>query len=138
MFRNIIAVVIGFIVGFMTNGMFSFMLQHFHPLPPGVKPDDIEILNQHFQTTPIYLFLLISFGILLSVFLAVYIAAKIAHSHKFILSLFPAVILFISTTFYLLMMPFPKWMLLVNIIGVLATAYLAAKRGAGGLPDYDL
>ncbi len=129
-YKNIIAVIAGFILGSIVNMGLIMMSGHVIPLPPGVDPSDMESLknnihlfeNKHF----IFPFLAHALGTLVGA----YTAAKIAASHQSKLALGIGCFFLLGGIMNGFMLPSPTWFLTLDLLlAYLPMAWLGGKVG---------
>jgi hypothetical protein len=85
--KNVLAVILGFIVGFIVNGGIISVSGSIIPLPEGVDPNDIESIKAAMPNYEMKHFIMPFLAHALGVIIGAFVTAKMAVSHHFNLAL---------------------------------------------------
>jgi hypothetical protein len=129
-FRNLIALLLGVIIGAFVNEGFILMSSSVIPLPPGVDPTNLESLKANIATFPpknfIFPFLAHAVGTLVGAF----IVTKIAVNRQLPLSMIVGVLFLMGGIMMVNMLPAPMWFNVLDLVGAyLPMAWLGWNFG---------
>jgi len=127
-FKNILAVIAGCIVGMLVNFGFISLGAHLIPAPEGVNPEDINSLkeNMHLFTPKHFItpFLAHAGGTLAGA----YVAARIAAKYKLGIALTIGGFFLLGGVAMVMMVPAPQWFSALDlIVAYIPMAWLGAK-----------
>ena len=130
--RSVIAVVLGLALALALVIGVEVISSILHPLPPGVDPNDVEVMKEHVARYPPAGLLLagLAWGLvtLLSTWLATRLGAGRHPAHGILVGL----ILLSAAIMNMLMLPYPTWFWILNLVvfpaGICLGAWLGAKQ----------
>lgn len=131
-YKNILAVVVGFLVGSIVNMGLIMISGSIIPLPDGVDPANMESLKENMHLFGprhfIFPFLAHALGTLFGAF----IAAKIAASHHMKLALGIGVFFLLGGITNAFLLPAPGWFITVDLIlAYLPMGWLGGRIATG-------
>lgn len=131
--RNILAVIIGVVVGALVNGALINLGHYIVPLPPGANVDTMENLKIAMQSFGpeqfIFPFLAHAIGTFVGALLATFIAA----SHKMMIALIIGVLFLIGGISAGIMIQSPMWYNVIDFLfAYIPFAWFGAKLGGAG------
>jgi hypothetical protein len=127
-FRNIIAVVLGFFAGSFVNMGTLMIGGELIPPPPGVDISDMEslIAGMHLFGTKHFIFPFLAHA--LGALVGAFIAAKIAASHKMKFALGIGVFFMVGGIVNVFMLPSPVWFTVLDVVcAYIPMGYLGGK-----------
>ena len=124
--RDIIAVLVGWIVGMAANMAFVFVNIVLHPMPDGVTFDGKEGFNAYIETLPLMAFLIILVAHLSQAFFGGLAAAKISKKRPITVAMIIGVLSLIGGYINMQSIPLPTWMW-IEMPLYLVAAWLAAS-----------
>ncbi len=129
-FRNILAVIAGTLLGSVINGAIVAVSGHIIPPPAGAVLTTVEGLkaSMHLMEPKHFLmpFLAHAIGTLVGAFLSV----KIGVSRKILLAMIVGVLFLIGGTINVMMLPSPIWFNVLDlVVAYIPMAYLGARLG---------
>ncbi len=127
MIRNILAVVIGLVVGMAFNMGLVVLNTAFYPMPEGVSFEEPVGLEAYFEGLPLTAFLLVLVAHLGQSFFGALVAATISRNAALRVAMIVGVLSLVGGVLNMLVMPLPTWMWLEFPL------YLAVAYGAGWL-----
>lgn len=126
--RNVLAIVIGIVLGSLVNGAIIDVSGKIIPPPNGADLTTLEGLKttMHLFTPKHYLLPFLAHA--LGTFIAAYLACRIAKSSKMIVAAVVGVVFLIGGIWMITLVPSPIWFTLTDLIfAYLPMAYLAKK-----------
>jgi hypothetical protein len=130
MWRSILAIVVGILVGGLVVGLLELPGYFIHPLPPGFDMANAEALKGHFAKAPLAALVGVavawSIGPFVGAFLAAFIAQRAFLAHGLLIGVFFMAMDLINIFSF----PHPTWLLLVGVIAPLVSGYLGASLAA--------
>jgi len=127
--RSVVAVVLGltaamfFIVG--VEGVSSVL----HPFPPGLDPTSNDDMKAHVAAFPTWVLLLCDAGWGLGVFVSSWLATRLGSGRHFAHGIVVGSILLAAAVANMLMLPYPVWFWVANLVGFPVCFTLGAKLG---------
>ena len=108
--RDIIAVLVGWIVGMATNGAFVFLSVALYPMPDGVTFNDKEGFAAYIETLPLTAFLIVLVAHLSQAFFGGLVAAKISKKRPLTVAMIIGSLSLIGGYINMQSIPLPAWM----------------------------
>lgn len=115
--RNIIAVVLGIIVGTIVNMGLIIISSSVIPLPPGVDPTDMESLKANISSFPAKNFIFPFLAHALGTLAGAYVVVKIAVTNHFRLALLIGAFFLIGGITMAVDLPSPMWFNVLDLVG---------------------
>ena len=133
MFRNILAVIVGLVVGGLVNGALINLGHYLVPLPPGTNVETMESLKVAMQSFGpeqfVFPFLAHAIGTLVGALLA----AIVAVSHKMKIAIAIGIVFLIGGITAGVMIGSPMWYDAIDFIfAYIPAAWIGAKIGGAG------
>ena len=123
--RNIIAVLVGWVVGSMANMAIFKLNETIYPMPEGVDFSDTEGFAAYVSTLPLIALLLVLTAHLGQSFFGSWVAAAISKKQPMIVAMIVGVLSLIGGIVMFVRIPHPTWML-IEMPLYLVVAWLAA------------
>jgi hypothetical protein len=126
--RNIIAVVIGLVIGSAVNGLIIMMGPSIIPPPEGVDVTTTEglVASMHLMGPEHFIMPFLAHA--LGTFVGALVAAGIAVHHRFKIALGIGLVFLLGGFYMVLILPAPVWFSILDLFGAyLPMAYLAGK-----------
>jgi len=130
MFKRVLAVVLGFVTGFVLVTLIHSISARMYPPPEELITQDMEALKAYFSSLPTKARNIILAAHAIGSFGAAYITSKFADSYKFLLGMLVGLIMLLAGASYNLASYSPVWAFVADIISSLCFAYLGAKWGS--------
>jgi len=128
--RNVLAVIVGLVVGMAANMALIMLNAVCYPMPEGMDMQDYEQLNAHLATLPTLAFILPLVAHLSQAFVGGWVAARIGKSRPVLLAMIVGVLSLGAGIWNFYMLPdAPKWMM-IELPLYLVVAWLAGRRVA--------
>lgn len=108
--RDIIAVLVGWIVGMAANMAFIFLSVALYPMPDGVTFNDKEGFAAYVETLPLTAFLIVLVAHLSQAFFGALVAAKISRKRPMVVAMLIGVLSLIGGLINMQSIPLPTWM----------------------------
>ena len=108
--RDITAVLLGWIVGMVTNMAFVFLSVALYPMTDGVTFNDKEGFAAYIETLPLTAFLIILAAHLGQAFFGALVAAKISRKRPMVVAMIIGVLSLIGGYINMQSIPLPTWM----------------------------
>ena len=137
MLRNIGAVLLSVFIGSMFVGLMVRLNLSLYPMPENLTLENEAGLKEHIESLPSKAFYLVIAGHVLGATIAAFISSKLAESHKFLMGIAGMIIMSVATMSMFLTFPHPIWVIIVDLLGVMIFGFIAARLGAGQLPNYE-
>lgn len=127
-FRNVLAFVVGVIVGGAANMGIIILSSTLIPLPEGVNPNDMESINANIHLyRPIH-FLMPWLAHAMNAFLGGLVGAWLAASHKMHIALGIGALTMVGGIAACFMIPAPAWFMVADLaLAYIPMAWLAGK-----------
>lgn len=126
MFRNIVAVIVGWIGGSLFNIALVFLNMAIYPVPETFDWADTESVETYFSSLPVMAFIIVLIAHLGQSFIGGYVAARISTNHVMLVAMIVGVITLIGGIVNAMMMPMPTWMM-IEMPLYLVVAWFAGK-----------
>ena len=144
MWRSILGIIVGVVVGGITVGLIEVPGYFIHPAPPGFDLNDAEAVKSHMATAPFAALLGVAIAWTIGPFVGALVAALIAGRAFLTHALIIGVIFVLLDLMNILSFPHPLWLAVVGIVAPPISAYLAAilaarmKGTPSGPRTYDM
>jgi hypothetical protein len=119
--------VVAFIFVIGVEGMSSVL----HPLPPGVNPSEPEAIRAHVARYPAGVLLLAGLGWGLGTFVSSWLATRLGTRRHLAHGIAVGSILLALAVVNMLMLPYPIWFWVLNLVLFPAGCYAGARLGRG-------
>ena len=127
MIRNILAVILGIIVGMIFNmAVVILNTAVLYPVPEGYDWNDSEMVADYFAGLPVTAFLIVIVAHIGQAFFGGLVAAAISRNAAMVVAMIVGVFTLIGGVLNMMMIPNPAWMWIEMPLYLLA-AYLAAR-----------
>ena len=124
--RDILAVLVGWIVGMVANMAIGFLNVALHPMPDGVTFDGKEGFNAYIETLPLMAFLIILVAHLSQAFFGGLAAAKISKKRPVTVAMIIGVLSLIGGYINMQSIPLPTWMWIEMPLYLVASWFAAS------------
>lgn len=114
--KNILAVVVGIIVGGAVNMVIIMISGSVIPPPEGVNPADMESLTENMHLFKAKHFIMPFLAHAIGTLVGAFLAAKIAATHKANLAIAVGVFFLIGGIVNAFMLPAPAWFIAVDLV----------------------
>lgn len=114
--KNILAVIVGIIVGSVVNMAIIMISGSLIPPPEGVNPADMESLAENIHLFEAQHFIMPFLAHAIGTLLGAFLATKIAATHKANLAMAVGIFFFIGGVANAFMLPAPTWFITVDLI----------------------
>ena len=114
--RSAGAIIAGLVVAFVLIVGVEFFSAIFHPFPPGADPSDMEVCKAHVANYPGWVLGVCGLGWILTVFVSTWLATRLGTARHPAHGIVVGVLLFAAAGFNMLMLPYPIWFELLNVI----------------------
>lgn len=126
--RNILAVILGLILGGIVNMAIVVLAPSVFPLPEGYDPNDMNSVTKHIHKFTFGNFFMTFLAHAVGTFVGAFIAVKAAATHKSRLAYGVGVLFLLGGIAAAFMIPAPTWFIATDLIlAYLPMAWLAAK-----------
>lgn len=127
--RSVGAVIFGLIAAiFFIVGVES-MSSILHPFPPGVDPANYDACKAHVARYPAEVLLLVVLGWGLGTLASSWLATRLGPGRHLAYGIVVGSILLVATVANMLMLPYPIWFWVLNLLVLPVCFYLGAKLG---------
>lgn len=116
MIRKILAVLGGLVSGGIVISLVEMVARMLHPLPAGIKMDDMAALAEHASKAPLSAQIVVLIGYALGAITAGYISTLIAKDGNKIYAVICAALFFIATIINLSMIVTPVWFWVIALL----------------------
>ena len=127
--RSVIAVVLALVLAVALVVGVEVMSSILHPLPPGLDPADPEVLKAHVAGYPAGVLLLAGLGWGLTTLLSAWLATRLGSGRHPAHGILVGSILLIAAIANMLMLPYPIWFWILNLVVFPAGFCLGARLG---------
>lgn len=127
--RRILAVLAGLAASVIMVILGDLFHHQFYPPPEGFDPSNAEAIVEFASTLPFEAFMLMLLTWAASVFVAGFVASKIAPAHWLRVSLIVGVVALAGAVANLMAIPHPMWMNITTVIMYIPLAYLGGRLG---------
>lgn len=126
--KQILAIIVGVIVGMIAMTIVNFASAAMYPLPDSLDLSDSAAMGAYIAQLPIGAKLMVLLGWIVAAFVAGYIAAKLAPEGKGRqMAIIAGAILMLGGIINAFMLPHPMWMLIIGLLQYIPLAHLGAK-----------
>ena len=133
--KNILAVVLGLLLGGLVNFAIIMVSGMIIPPPEGVNPADMESIKAAMEAGlyEMHHFILPFLAHAIGTLIGALLAAKIAASHKMIFAIVIGAFFLIGGITNVMMLPSPMWFNVLDIVvAYIPMAFIGAKLGGAG------
>ena len=130
--RSVIAVVLALILALALIIGIELVSSMLHPLPPGLDPGDPEVLKGHVVRYPPWVLLLAGLGWGLTTLLSAWLATRLGAQRHAAHGILVGSILLVAAIANMLMLPYPMWFWILNLVVLPASFCLGARLGNQG------
>jgi hypothetical protein len=130
MMRNILAVIIGVVVGFIIVFIGDATTHKLNPANDNLNEMDKETLKAYIEGMPMYVMIIMVLFWLIAAFVGGLVSGKVNKAQWKNVSLITGGILLAATLLNLFMYPHPAWMWIVALVLIVPAAYLGGKLAA--------
>ena len=127
--RSVVAVVLGLIVAMFFVVVVEVVGSVLHPFPPGVDPTDYDAVKAHVARIPTWVLLLCDVGWGLGTFVSSWVATRLGSGRRFAHGIVVGSILLVAAVANMLMLPYPVWFWVANLVGFPVAFTWGAKLG---------
>jgi hypothetical protein len=143
MWRSILGIVAGVVIGGITVGLIEIPGYFIHPPPPGFDLNDAEAVKSHMATAPLAALLGIAIAWTIGPFVGTLVAAFIAGRAFLTHAMIIGVIFLLLDLVNVLSFPHPIWLAVIGVIAPPISAYFAAHlisrlKAPTGPQPYDM
>ncbi len=128
--RNILAVIIGVVAGFLIVFIGDATTHKLNPANDGMNGMDKETLKAYIEGMPMYVMVIMVLFWLIAAFAGGFVAGKINKPQWKNVSLITGGVLLAATLLNLFMAPHPAWMWIVALLLIVPAALLGGKVAA--------
>jgi hypothetical protein len=134
--KNILAVILGLVLGSAVNMGLIMISSSVIPLPDGVDPADMESLKNNIHLFEARHFIFPFLAHALGTLVGAFIAAKIAAAHQMEFALGIGVLFLIGGVMNVFMLPAPVWFITLDLaIAYLPMGYIGGRWALGRMPN---
>lgn len=127
MLRNVIAALVGFLVGSALNmALIQLNMHVLFPMPEGMDMNDPEQFNAFVSTLPTAAFLVVILAHQAQSFVGAWVAARLSHSHPMRIAMLIGMLSLAGGIMAMMMIEGPEWMV-VELPLYIAVAWVAGK-----------
>ena len=116
-FKNILAVILGIIVGSFVNMALIMMSNSVIPLPAGVDPNNMEDLKANIASFPAKNFIFPFLAHALGTLIGAFVAAKIAANKHLGISMIIGFVFLLGGLMMVVDLPAPMWFNVLDLVG---------------------
>ena len=128
MLRNLLAVIVGLVVGMAVNmGLIQLNFQVLFPMPPGMDMNDPEQFNAYVAGLPHTAFIVVLLAHLGQSFVGAWIAARLGGSHRMKLAMTVGILSLVGGIMAMFMIDGPGW-LAIELPLYLLVAWAAGRQ----------
>jgi hypothetical protein len=127
--RSVIAVVLALVLALALIIGVEVMSSILHRLPPGLDPNDLEVVKAHVARYPPAVLLLAGMGWGLTTLLSAWLATRLGSGRHPAHGILVGSILLIAAIGNMLMLPYPRWFWILNLVVLPAGFCLGARLG---------
>jgi hypothetical protein len=138
MWRSVLAVLVGIIIGGMVVSLIEIPGLLMHPFPAGADTSDSEVLRSHVASAPLAALILVGIAWTAGPLVGSWLAASIARRAPLIHAVIVGMFFLAADIVNIRSLPHPAWL---NVVGVLAPivacwlgAWLAERTGSRRAP----
>jgi hypothetical protein len=130
--RSVIAVVLALVLALALIIGVEVMSSVLHPLPPGLDPGDPEVIKAHVVRYPPGVLLLAGLGWGLTTLLSAWLATRLGSGRHPAHGILVGSMLLVAAVANMLMLPYPVWFWVLNLVIFPASIYLGARLERAG------
>jgi hypothetical protein len=127
--RSVGAVLVGFIPALLCGLGVEVLSLQLYPFPPGVDPSDLEVCRAHVAQLPAGAFLLGAAGWGLGTLLSSWLATRLGSGRHRAHGIVVGLVLIAAAVTNMLMLPYPVWFWMVNLVVLPLCTYLGSRLG---------
>jgi hypothetical protein len=131
---NILATVVGLLVGSAVNMAIISLNTALHPMPEGIDPNDMAQFRKYVETLPVSALLAVMLAHLGQAFVGGWVAARLAATRPMALAMIVGSLSLVGGLMMMMMVPHPAWMwieLPLYLVVAWAGAMIELKRRWG-------
>jgi hypothetical protein len=125
----VIAVVLALVLALALLSGVEVMSSILHPEPPGLKPDDLDAIKEHVARYPPAVLLLGGLAWGLATFLSAWLATRLGAGRHPAHGILVGSILLVAAIANMLMLPYPVWFWILNLVLFPVGFCLGARLG---------
>jgi hypothetical protein len=127
MVRKLAGAIAGIATAVITVMIMEWLSNELYPLPAGLDISDSEVLATHIAGAPFSALLLVLAGYILATFDGILVACLVGRARPSAYALLIGLLMLAATTSNLIMIPHPTWFSAAAVIGIIASAWIAAQ-----------
>jgi hypothetical protein len=135
MFRNVVAIVGGIVTAFLTRWLIIALSNMIFPPPTGLDFSDVIAVEPYLATLPIGAFLLILASSVVAAFVGTLVACYVGTIGPFYCALIVGGMVLAATIANFIAIPYPLWLSIATLLGVIASAWLAMRLAPASSAD---
>ena len=128
--RSVFAIVLGLVLAVALVVGIEVVNSILHPLPSGLDPCDPEVMKAHVVNYPPVILLLAGLAWALTVLLSAWLATRLGTGRHPAHGILIGALLFAAAIANMLMLPYPVWFWVLNLVAFPVCIYLGARFGA--------
>jgi hypothetical protein len=128
-FRNILALIVGVVVGIVFAAIAQNINLQVHPYPAGVDPRDAETLRAHMASQPASALLVLLGGYLVGFTAAVFVATRLSLTSHFRQGMLVAAFFGAASFTNLRALPHPAWFWVGNLVVLFVALWVGVRWG---------
>ena len=129
--RSVGSVVAGLVVALVLIVAVEIFGAIFHPFPPGVDPNDMEVCKAHVARFPTWILAVAAAGWAGTVFASAWLATRLGTGRHPAHGIVVGAILLAFAGLNMAMLPYPLWFPLVNLVTFPLGTFWGARFGRG-------
>lgn len=137
MIRNAAAFVVGIVIAFLTVWLIDMLGHMVFPPPAGLDFSDPSAVKPYLATLPIGAFLFILASAVVAAFAGTLAACHIGTTSPLNCAIVVGGIVFAATVANFIAIPHPLWLSIGTLIGIVASAWLAARLAPASETEAD-
>jgi len=130
--RSVIAVVLGLALALALVIGVEVVSSILYPLPPGLDANDPEVIKAHVAHYPAVGLLLGGLGWGVTTLVSAWLATRLGSGRHPVHGILVGSTLLIAALANMLMLPYPMWFWILNLVVLPASIYLGARLGQAG------
>ena len=132
MLRNIIAAITGVAVAVLLVMLIEALGHAVYPPPSNLQADDLDAVRAYIATAPLGALLFPALAYVVATFCGTLVARYIGTVKPVIYGTIVGGLMLVATISNLIMIPHPLWFSVAALIGIVASAWLAARTAKTG------